>query len=151
MMKTKPKTAMVTPFGQFQFKDLCFGLKNAPATFQRAVNTLFREYIGKFVLIYLDDILEMSRTPEEHEKHLRIVLELLRKYKLKAKQSKCDLNKPELHFLGHVVAKDDISVDPANIAVIEKWPLPKNLKELQAFLGLANYFRRFGNYLGNNL
>eukprot|EP00983_Pelagomonas_calceolata_P001683 55590-Pelagomonas_calceolata.AAC.1 len=78
---------MVTPFGQFQFKVLCFGLTDAPATFQRAMNTLFREYIGKFVLVYLDDTLVMSRTPEEHEQHLRIVLELLRKYELKAKLS----------------------------------------------------------------
>jgi len=70
-------------------------------------------------------------------------LELLCKYELKAKLSKCNLNKPELHFLGHVVGKDGIFLDPAKIDMIEKWPLPKNLKELQAFLGLANYFRKF--------
>lgn len=138
-----PKTAMITPFGQFQFKVLCFGLTNAPATFQRVMNRIFKDYIGKFVLVYLDDILVMSRTPEEHEKHLRIVLEVLRQEGLRAKLSKCEFNKPELHFLGHVIGKDGIAVDPAKIAVIEKWPVPKSLKELQAFLGLANYFRKF--------
>jgi len=139
----KPKTAMITPLGQFQFKVLCFGLTNAPATFQRAMNAVFRKYIGKFVLVYLDDILVMSRTPEEHEKHLRIVLETLRKHQLKAKLSKCEFNKPELHFLGHIVGKDGIAVDPSKIAVIERWPLPRSLKELQSFLGLVNYFRKF--------
>jgi len=139
----KPKTAMVTPFGQFQFKVLCFGLTNAPATFQRVMNKIFKDQIGKFVLVYLDDILVMSRTPEEHEQHLRIVLEVLRQEGLRAKLSKCEFNKPELHFLGHVIGKDGIAVDPAKIAVIEKWPVPKSLKELQAFLGLANYFRKF--------
>ena len=139
----KPKTAMMTPMGQFQFKVLCFGLTNAPATFQRAMNKIFSKHIGKFVLVYLDDILVMSRTPEEHEQHLRIVLQILRENGLKAKLSKCEFNKAELHFLGHVIGKDGVAVDPAKIAVIEKWPLPKSLKELQSFVGLANYFKKF--------
>ena len=139
----KPKTAMLTPLGQFQWKVLCFGLTNAPATFQRVMNNIFREHIGKCVLVYLDDILVMSRTAEEHAMHLRIVFELLRQHQLKAKLSKCEFNKPELHFLGHVVGRDGVKVDPHKVAVIAKWPVPKNLKELQAFLGLGNYFRKF--------
>ena len=140
---------MMTPMGQFQFKVLCFGLTNAPATFQRAMNKIFSKHIGKFVLVYLDDILVMSRTPEEHEQHLRIVLQILRENGLKAKLSKCKFNKAELHFLGHVIGKDGVAVDPAKIAVIEKWPLPKSLKELQSFLGLANYFRKFVDHFSS--
>ena len=85
--------------GQFQFKVLCFGLTNVPATFQRAMNKIFSKHIGKFILVYLDDILVMSRTPEEHEQHLRIVLQILRENGLKAKLSKCGFNKAELHFI----------------------------------------------------
>ena len=129
--------------GKFQFKMLCFGLTNAPATFQRTMNKIFSKHIGKFVLVYLDDIFVMSRTPEEHEQHLGIVLQILRENGLKAKLSKCEFNKAELHFLGHVIGKDGVAVDPAKIAVIEKWPLPKSLKELQSFVGLANYFKKF--------
>ena len=139
----KEKTAMVTSAGQFQFKVLCFGLTNAPATFQRVMNKIFQPYIGKFVLVYLDDILVMSRSAAEHEHHLRTVLHILRENQLSAKLSKCEFNRPQLHFLGHVVGRDGISVDPDKIAVIRDWPVPTNLKQLQAFLGLANYFRRF--------
>eukprot|EP00983_Pelagomonas_calceolata_P026799 841742-Pelagomonas_calceolata.AAC.1 len=89
---------MVTSKGQYQFKVLCFGLTNAPATFQRVMNCVFKEYIRKFVLVYLDDILIMSKNPEKHEKHLRLVLQALRDNDLFAKLSKCDFNKPELHF-----------------------------------------------------
>ena len=85
---------------------LCFGLTNAPATFQRVMNQIFKEHIGKIVLVYLDDILVTPRTPEEHEKHFRTVLEVLRQHKLNVKLSKCELNRPELHFLGHVVGRD---------------------------------------------
>ena len=134
---------MLTSAGQFQFKVLCFGLTNAPATFQRVMNRIFQPHIGKFVLVYLDDILVMSRTAAEHEQHLRTVLQILRENQLSAKLSKCEFNRPQLHFLGHVVGRDGISVDPDKIAVIRDWPVPTNLKQLQAFLGLANYFRRF--------
>ena len=139
----KPKTSILTPLGQFQFKVLCFGLTNAPATFQRVMNKVFQEHIGKFVLVYLDDILVMSRSPHEHAEHLRIVLRLLREHQLKVKLKKCEFNKPELNFLGHIVGKDGIAVDPAKVAVIDKWPLPRTLKELKAFWGLGNYFRKF--------
>ena len=139
-----PKTAFIAPgLGQFEFKVLCFGLTNAPATFMRAMHQIFADLIGKTVLVYLDDILVMSRTPEEHVRDLREVLSRLQKHKLYAKLSKCEFNKAELKFLGHVVGRNGISVDPEKVAVIQKWPVPKNVKELQAFLGLANYFRKF--------
>ena len=106
------------------------------------MNVIFREHIGKCVLVYLDDILVMSRSEEEHVKHLELVLSLLQKHQLRAKLSKCEFSKPELHFLGHVVGRDGLKVDSTKIAVTAKYPRPKNLKELQAFLGLGNYFRK---------
>lgn len=138
-----PKTAFLTPLGQFQFKVLCFGLTNAPATFQRVMNSIFGQYIGKFVLLYLDDVLVFSRNATEHAQHLRLVFEVLRKHKLYAKLKKCEFNKSELKFLGHMVGREGVRVDPDKMAVVQKWPIPKSVKELQGFLGLANYFRRF--------
>jgi hypothetical protein len=137
-----PKTAFVTHVGQYQFRTLCFGLTNAPSTFQRLMNSIFAP-LSKFVLVYLDDVLIFSRDPEEHLSHLRQVLNLLRQHKLYAKLSKCEFNKPELRFLGHVIGREGIAVDPSKIDVIRKWPVPKDVSELRAFLGLCNYFRRF--------
>ena len=129
--------------GQFQFKVLCFGLTNAPATFQAVMNRIFDDHIGKFVLVYLDDILFFSKTPAEHEQHLRVVLSLLRKHEFKAKMSKCQFNCAELHFLGHIVSREGLKVDERKVKVIREWPVPPDLSKLRAFLGLANYFRRF--------
>ncbi|KAJ9525520.1 hypothetical protein QJQ45_003102 [Haematococcus lacustris] len=138
-----PKTAFLTPMGQFQFKVLCFGLTNAPATFQRMMNNVFKPLINECVLVYIDDILVMSNTPEEHVQHLRQVLQLMRENKFFAKLAKCEFNKTQLAFLGHIVGSKGIAVDPATLQVVKEWPTPRNLKDLQAFLGLANYFRRF--------
>jgi hypothetical protein len=95
-----PKTAFVTHMGQFQYRVLCLGLTNAPSTFQRMMNDIFAEHLGKFVLVYLDDLLVFSRTPEEHYRHLQLVFDLLREHKLYCKKSKCEFNKPELRFVG---------------------------------------------------
>ncbi|KAJ9513279.1 hypothetical protein QJQ45_001317 [Haematococcus lacustris] len=139
-----PKTAFLTPMGQFQYKVLCFGLCNAPATFQKTMNRIFEPMIkAGSALVYLDDILVMSNTPEEHVQHLRQVLELMRAHKLFAKLSKCEFNRPELAFLGHIVGRNGVAVDPAKVKVVAEWPQPRGLKELQAFLGLCNFFRRF--------
>ncbi|KAJ9511709.1 hypothetical protein QJQ45_018011 [Haematococcus lacustris] len=138
-----PNTAFLTPMGQFQFKVLCFGLTNAPATFQRMMNNVFKPLINECVLVYIDDNLVMSNTPEEHVQHLRQVLQLMRENKFYAKLAKCEFNKTQLAFLGHIVGSKGIAVDPAKVQVVKEWPTPRNLKDLQALLGLANYFRRF--------
>ena len=151
-----PRTAFITPMGQYQFKVLCFGLTNAPATFQRVMNQIFGKYLvtsgtGRtgstwrtgFVLVFIDDICVCSRTPEEHLEHLRLVFELLRKHKLYAKLKKCAFNKSELKFLGHIIGRDGVAVDPDKISTITKWPVPRSLQQLQGFLGLGNYLRRF--------
>ena len=138
-----PKTAFTTPLGHFQYKVLCFGLTNAPATFQSVMNRLFAPYIDKFVVVYLDDILVYSRNPEEHLSHLRFVLEVLRREKLFAKLSKCSFNKAEILYLGHVVGKNGLRPDPKKSSVVRNWPKPAGVSELRSFLGLSNYFRRF--------
>ena len=138
-----PKTAFRVPFGHYQFKVLSFGLTNAPATFQGVMNRIFQQHLGKFVLVYLDDILVFSKTQEEHLEHLRKVFEILRENKLFAKLTKCRFAKSELEYLGHVVGKDGIKVDPRKIETVTTWARPNDVSQLRSFLGLSNYFRRF--------
>lgn len=138
-----PKTGFTTPDGHYNFKVMCFGLSNAPGTFQKLMNRLFKDQLGKYVVIYLDDILIFSKTPEEHLCHLRTVLTILRNSRLYAKLSKCDLNMPELLYLGHLVSKNGLAVDPKKVSAVKDWPTPKDLHELRCFLGLTNYFRTF--------
>ena len=138
-----PKTAFRTPFGHFQFKVLNFGLTNAPATFQSAMNNVFKDVMGKFVLVYLDDILIFSKNLEEHRMHVRHVLETLRKQRFYAKASKCTFCSSELEYLGHIVGRDGIKVDPRKVSAVVDWPIPKDVHQVRSFLGLANYFRRF--------
>ncbi|KAJ9520420.1 hypothetical protein QJQ45_000181 [Haematococcus lacustris] len=138
-----PKTAFRTPEGHYQFKVLCFGLTNAPATFQRVMNEAFAEVINDCALVYLDDILVMSENTEQHLVHLRRVFDLLRKNKFYAKLSKCEFTKRILMFLGHIISAQGISVDPCKVTAISNWPVPTSLKTLQSFLGAANYVRKF--------
>jgi hypothetical protein len=137
------KSAFVTPVGSYQFKVLSFGLSNSPAVFSKAMADIFANHIGKFVCVYLDDILIYSKNDQEHAKHLELVLALLRKHQLYAKLSKCEFQKQQLKFLGHIVSAQGIQVDKAKVQVITDWPQPKTIKEVRSFLGLANYFRRF--------
>ncbi|KAJ9519502.1 hypothetical protein QJQ45_000686 [Haematococcus lacustris] len=138
-----PKTAFRTPEGHYQFKVLCFGLTNAPATFQRVMNEAFAEVINDCALVYLDDILVMSENTEQHLVHLRRVFDLLRKNKFYAKLSKCEFMKRTLMFLGHIISTQGISVDPCKVTAISNWPVPTSLKTLQSFLGAADYVRKF--------
>ncbi|KAJ9527734.1 hypothetical protein QJQ45_000427 [Haematococcus lacustris] len=138
-----PKTAFRTPEGHFQFKVLSFGLTNAPATFQRVMNDAFAPVLGKCALVYLDDILVMSKSLPDHMQHLRLVFDLLRANKLFAKMSKCEFMQLTLKFLGHVITAGAISVDPDKVRAIADWPLPSSLTQLQSFLGAANFVRKF--------
>lgn len=137
------KTAFRTRFGHYEFLVLPFGLCSAPATFQRLMNDIFREHLDTFVLVYLDDILVFSKDEEEHQRHLRVVFDILRKHKLYVKLSKCAFGQTTLPFLGHLVGKDGIRVDPAKIAAVKDWPRPATAHDVRCFLGLANYYRRF--------
>jgi hypothetical protein len=113
-----PKTAFMTPFGLYEFLVLAFGLTNAPATFQTLMNKIFKNQLFLFLLVYLDDILIFSSTKEKHLKHLREVLEILRKHKLYAKLKKCEFFKEQVEYLGHVVSAQGIKVDPYKIEAI---------------------------------
>ena len=137
------KTAFRTPLGHFQFKVLCFGLTNAPATFQAVMNRVLQPYLGQFVLVYMDDILIFSKSAAEHAEHVRLVLQKLREHALYAKHSKCEFGKRDVAFLGHVVSADGLKVDPKKVAVVQDWPAPLNVGHVRSFLGLGNYFRRF--------
>jgi RNase H-like domain found in reverse transcriptase/Reverse transcriptase (RNA-dependent DNA polymerase)/Integrase zinc binding domain/Chromo (CHRromatin Organisation MOdifier) domain/Retroviral aspartyl protease len=138
-----PKTAFNTRYGHFEFLVLPFGLCNAPATFMRLMLEVFRDCLDQFVIIFLDDILVYSKTAEEHAKHLKIVLSILRKNQLYAKLSKCAFFQQKVKFLGHVISSEGISVDEDKIAAILRWPIPTNVSEVRSFLGLAGYYRKF--------
>ena len=138
-----PKTAFRTRLGHFEFLVMPFGLTNAPATFMTQMDSTFRPNLGKFVVVFLDDILVYSRSEEEHWEHLRKVFDLLRAHKLFAKESKCEFFKTEVHYLGHIIPNEGIMMDPSKVEAIIQWPHPKNLEELQIFLGLAGFYRKF--------
>ena len=122
---------------------MSFGLTNAPAVFMELMNQVFKECLDMFVIVFIDDILIYSRTDLEHEEHLRKVLTTLREHKLYAKFSKCEFWLRQVSFLGHVVSKDGISVDPTKVEAITKWERPTTVTEVRSFLGLAGYYRRF--------
>src|SRR3954467_8011457 len=138
-----PKTAFITRYGSYEYTVMSFGLTNAPATFSRLMNYIFMEYLDKFVVVYLDDILVYSKNEEEHVEHLRLILAKLREHKLYAKYSKCKFWLPEVTYLGHVISKDGIAITPERIqAILDRSP-PKTVKQVRSFLGLASYCRRF--------
>ncbi|GJY78559.1 putative reverse transcriptase domain-containing protein [Tanacetum coccineum] len=120
-----------------------FGLTNAPAVFMDLMNRVCKPYLDKFVIVFIDGISIYSKTKEDHEVHLRLVLELLRKEKLYAKFSKCEFWLQEVHFLSHVVNQSDIHVDPGKLEAVKNWKAPTTWSEIRSFLGLAGYYRRF--------
>nr|GEW71373.1 retrotransposon protein, putative, Ty3-gypsy subclass [Tanacetum cinerariifolium] len=137
------KTAFHTRYGHYEFFVMPFGLTNALAVFMDLMNCVFHEYLDKFVMVFIDDILVYSKTREEHEDHLRIVLEILRQKKLYAKFSKCEFWLGQVAFLGHIVLADGITMDPAKVEAITKCPRPTTVIEVRSFLGLAGYYRIF--------
>nr|GEV92399.1 retrotransposon protein, putative, Ty3-gypsy subclass [Tanacetum cinerariifolium] len=136
------KIAFHTRYGHYEFLVMPFGLTNALAVFMDLMNRVFHEYLDKFVIVFIDDILVYSKTKEEHEDHLRIVLEILRQKKLYEKFSKCDFLLGQMAFLGHIVSADGIIMDPAKVEAITKWSRLTKVIEVRSFLGLAGYYRR---------
>ena len=137
------KSAFRTRYGHYEYTVLPFGMCNAPATFMRLMHDVFMPYLDEFVIIYLDDICIYSKSEEEHEEHLRKVLELLRKHQLYAKPSKCAFGVQEIEFLGHIVSDKGISMDPAKVRVVVEWPDLTNAKEVLQFKGLVGFYKRF--------
>ncbi|KAL0549347.1 hypothetical protein IC582_013828 [Cucumis melo] len=138
-----PKTAFRSRYGHYEFIVMSFGLTNAPAVFMDLMNRVFREFLDTFVIMFIDDILIYSKTEAEHEEHLRMVLQTLRDNKLYAKFSKCEFWLKQVSFLGHVVSKAGVSVDPAKIEAVTGWTRPSTVSKVRSFLGLAGYYRRF--------
>lgn len=138
-----PKTAFSVDHGLYEFVRMPFGLKNAPATFQRVMDHVLRDLIGKCCLVYMDDIIIFSSSLQEHLVNLSKVLQALEKVNLKVQLDKSEFLKKEVAFLGHIVTDEGVRPNPEKIDVIKKWPIPKNQKELKGFLGLLGYYRRF--------
>ncbi|KAA0062435.1 ty3-gypsy retrotransposon protein [Cucumis melo var. makuwa] len=138
-----PKTTFRSKYGHYEFIVMSFGLTNAPAVFMDLMNRVFREFLDIFVIVFIDDILIYSKTEAEHEEHLHMVLQTLRDNKLYAKFSKCEFWLKQVSFLGHVVSKVGVSVNPAKIEAVTSWPRPSTVSEVRSFLGLAGYYRRF--------
>jgi hypothetical protein len=138
-----PNTAFTGKYGLYEYTVMSFSLTNAPAFFMHLMNKVFIDYLDTFVVIFIDDILVYSKSEAEHEKHLRLVLQRLREHKLYAKLSKCEFWIDEVPFLSHVISKGGIAVDPGKVKDVLDWVVPKTVKEVRSFLGLAGYYRRF--------
>lgn len=138
------KAAFITNRGLFEPLVMFFGLTNSPATFQMMMNSIFRNLIleGK-VIVYLDNILIFTNDLDDHRRITRQVLEILREHNLTCKPEKCEFKKSEVEYLGHIISHNSVRIDPAKVAGITDWPTPKNKRELQQFLGFANFYRRF--------
>ena len=138
-----PKTAFNSRYGHYEFAVMPFGLTNAPTAFMDVMHRIFKPYLDRFVVVFIDDILVYSKTCEEHEQHLRIILQTLREHQLYAKFSKFEFWLKRISFLGRVISQEGISVDPAKVEAMTNWKRPENFMEIHSFLGLAGYYRRF--------
>jgi hypothetical protein len=138
-----PKTSFRTHEGYYEFLVMPFGLCNAPSTFQSLMNHVFHPFLFHFVLVFFDDILIYRKTWIDHLAHVDQVLHLLSQHQLFLKQSKCVFGASEVEYLGHLVGKDGVRVDPKNIEAMQDWPHPKTLKSFRGFLGLTGYYHKF--------
>nr|KAJ0213173.1 hypothetical protein LSAT_V11C400203150 [Lactuca sativa] len=136
-------TAVQTRYGHYEFVVMPFGLTNAPATFMDLMNRVCRLMLDRFVIVFIDDILVNSKMREQHEEHLREVLDTLRRESLYAKFSKCEFWLHDVQFLGHLVNQNEISFDPAKVQAVMRWEVPRSPSEIQSFLGLSSYYWRF--------
>jgi hypothetical protein len=122
---------------------MSFGLTNALAYFMYLMNKVFMEYMDKFVVVFINDIFIYLRTEEEHEEHLCLALQKLREHRLYAKLSKCKFWMKQVAFLGHIIYKGGISVDPSKVQHVLSWNAHTSVGDIQSFLGLARYYRRY--------
>ena len=137
------KTAFRTRYGHFEYLVMPFRLTNAPATFQSYIHQALHGLLDEFCIAYVDDILIFSSDRDSHTKHVRIVLERLEQSQLFINPSKCSFYQDRLHFLGFVVSREGISMDPERVRAIAEWPIPRTYRDIQVFLGFCNFYRRF--------
>ena len=140
---SREKSAFATCYGLYEFNVMPFGLCNAPATFQRLMENVLKGLQWKTCLVYLDDVIIYSKTPEEHLERLREVFGRLREAGLKLKPTKCQFFQHNVNYLGHVISEDGVETDPDKIKTVTEWPIPISAKQVRSFLGLASYYRRF--------
>jgi hypothetical protein len=133
-------TTFRTRYGHYEFVVVPFGLTNAPVVFMFLMNGIFMNYLDKFFIVFLDDILIYSKSEEEDEHHLRLVLLILREHHLYAKLSKCSFYQKQIHYLGHIILEQDIAVDPENIKANRGWTKPRNVSDVRYFMGLSSYY-----------
>ena len=129
-------------FGLYESLVMPFGLTNAPATFNRMMDNLFRAHRG-YIGVFSDDVVVYSKSIEDHMLHLREVFEVLRAHKLYINLKKSEFFVEEIQYLGHIISKNGIQMDPKKLEVIKEWPVPKNIHELRSFFGMCAYYRRF--------
>lgn len=141
--KDRHKTAFITPFGLYEYHRMPFGLCNAPATFQRLMQSIMSDLVFHIALVYLDDLLVYSATFSDHLVRLETVFKRLRDTGLKIKVEKCHFLQSEVRFLGHRVSAQGVSTDPEKVNAVKQWPIPSTPKELRSFLGFCSYYRRF--------
>lgn len=139
----RAKTAFSTERGHFEFLRVPFGLKGAPATFQRLMNTVLTGLNGIKTFVYLDDIIIYAKSISDHSEKLREVFERLRKFNLKLQPTKCTFMRKEVNYLGHIITDQGVKPDPKKVQCVSNFPIPTNQKELKSFLGLSGYYRRF--------
>jgi hypothetical protein len=137
------KTAFQTHLGHYEFRVMAFGLIGAPGTFQGAMNCTLAPGLKKFVLLFFDDILVYSRTYEDHLSNLQQVFSWLQQDHWYWKLSKCIFAQQSITYLGHVISANGVSTDPSKVQAIQDWPVPKIVKEVRGFLGLAGYYRKY--------
>ena len=137
------RTAFATSEGLFEFKVMPFGLCNAPATFQRLMDLVLAGLVGASCLVYLDDIIVLGKDFRDHLQNIQSVLQRLREAGLKLRPPKCSFFRKKVRYLGHTVTREGVAVDPDKVAKVMNWPTPTSAREVQQFLGLANYYRRF--------
>jgi hypothetical protein len=138
-----PKTFFITRYGVYENTVMSFRLTNAPAYFMYLMNKVFKEYLDKFIVVFIDDILILSKNEEEHDEQFCLLLQKLRENQLYAKLSKCEFWLKEVLFLGHIISKGGIFVDPSKVKDVLSWKTPQNISDIRSFLGLAGYYRRF--------
>ncbi|XP_056857637.1 uncharacterized protein LOC130506963, partial [Raphanus sativus] len=143
------KTAFKTREGLFEWTVMPFGLSNAPSTFMRVMNQALRPFIGKYVVVYFDDILIFSNDLPSHLLHLRTVLDVLRREKLYGALHKCVFGEDHVLFLGYIVSSKGLRVDPSKVEAIQSWPTPRSITEIRSFHGLVSFYRRFVHHFSN--
>ncbi|GBG92109.1 hypothetical protein CBR_g54409 [Chara braunii] len=137
------KTTFKTRYGIYEFLVTPFGLCNAPGTFQTEMHRIFRPYLDKFMVVYLDDILVFIKTAREHAEHLALVLQSLRNSQYKINREKSSFGVPSVIYLGNVISRDGLAPEAAKIAAIQEWPQPQTVRDVRSFMGLASYYRKF--------